>query len=375
MVKVRSTKEEAKDRFMSKVYTEQYMKQGLKNTDNETVFISQREIEKVYFVHPYHNRKQCLYELQQEGKLQMVNIAPATKTAHARYEYRALRAFTLDLSLCSIPDQSRIGPGGRIMRENLKRVSLPADAPSTEYFDFFLQYKDQAIEHFFTVDAFAARVHTPITNFHRAYRANLLIDSLPTVGLDVATMQPLLLGKILKKLIGVNDFSDWIERGEDVYIMLQKYANLETRDQGKKRFFEIIFAPPTDELAKMFGQSDWINWINRFKTLRIPENPRNLEKPHNNLSWILQRAEVKLMHKVWKQLNEAGIVFLSIHDEIMVKENDRCTAESIMRSILDNEFKFYQLNIKQSTIPDLSASPASVCSSGDGDAVLLQTTI
>jgi hypothetical protein len=81
------------------------------------------------------------------------------------------------------------------------------------------------------------------------------------------------------------------------------------------------------------------------------------------------------MHKVWKQLNEAGIVFLSIHDEIMVKENDRCTAESIMRSILDNEFKFYQLNIKQSTIPDLSASPASVCSSGDGDAVLLQTTI
>jgi len=39
---------------------------------------------------------------------------------------------------------------------------------------------------------------------------------------DVATMQPLLLGKILLSEIGSNEYSDWINYGKDIYIMLKK---------------------------------------------------------------------------------------------------------------------------------------------------------
>ncbi len=355
----RSSKEQVKNIFMTYVRTLQADKKRLKGEQSEGVFIPQKEIEKRFFVHPHHNRKQCISELVLSGELEMINIAPVTKTTYARYEYRALRAGAIDLSLLPLPDQSLIGSGSRIMREYLKRVSLPAGAPSTEYFDFFLQHKDQAIEHFFTVDAFAQRVHTPITNFHRPYRANLLIDELPTVGLDVKTMQPLLLGKILKQQIGVNDFTDWIERGEDIYEILQRLASLRTRDEGKKRFFEILFAPPSDELRRMFGNADWIRWINKFKSKCIKENPHSTGKPYSNMAWLLQCTEVSVMRKVWKRLNEAGIVFLSVHDEIIVKEEDRHTAERLFRSLLNQEFKFYQLNFKQQETPEPASLPAS----------------
>lgn len=350
MAQVRSTKEQAKERFLTYVRTLQFMKTRLKGEQDQFVFIPQREIETRFFIHPYHNRKQYLSELVLNGELEMRNIAPVKKNEHARYEYNALRAGALDIALLPSPDQSLIGHQSQIMREHLKRVSLKPCSPSTPYFDVFLKFKDEFIEHFFTVDAFAQRVHTPITNFHRTHRPNILIDGMRTVGLDVSTMQPLILGKVLHDQIGVNDFTDWTERGEDIYIILQKHLKLETRDQGKKRFFEITFAPPSNEFVKMFGDSNWTRWINWYKSKIERSNPRNEVKPHSNLSWLLQNKEVCIMRKVWQKLNEAKIVFLSVHDEIIVKEEDLHQAESIFRSILEKEFKFYQLNIKSAHV-------------------------
>jgi hypothetical protein len=43
---------------------------------------------------------------------------------------------------------------------------------------------------------------------------------------------------------------------------------------------------------------------------------------------------------------KAGIPFLSVHDEIIVKLTDRHQAESLFRRVLDNEFTFYKLNVK-----------------------------
>ncbi len=51
------------------------------------------------------------------------------------------------------------------------------------------------------------------------------------------------------------------------------------------------------------------------------------------------------MRKVWKSLNEAGIIFLSVHDEIIIKEENTAEAESIMRGVFDRDFKYYKLNI------------------------------
>jgi hypothetical protein len=173
-------------------------------------------------------------------------------------------------------------------------------------------------------------------------------------------MQPLILGKILKPLFEENQFSKWIESGSDIYERIQAICRLETRDQAKKKFFEICFSKPNEGFVQLFGASDWVLWINSYKRRIFKANPHNQTKgTHTNLSWLLQTTEVEVMRKVWKRLNEAGIVFLSVHDEIIVKDQERHQAESIFRSILNKEFKFYQLNIKQQEATG-TAKPASL---------------
>lgn len=346
MAQGRSPKEQAKDNFLTYLRTLQFMKTRLKGDQDQFVFVSQREIEKRFFIHPHHNRQRYISELELSGEIEVRNISPVEKHKHARYEYKALRAGAIDLSLLSKPDESLIGNNGRIMRDHLKRVSLADGSPSTPYFDFFLKHKDQFVEHFFTVDKFANRVHTPITNFHRTHRPNILIDGEPAGSMDVTTMQPLILGKVLKERIGVNDFTDWTERGDDIYILIQKYAGLETRDIAKKRFFEILFAPANDDLERMFGNAKWISWINWYKNKYEPYNPHSKEKPYSNLAWLLQTKEVSIMRKVWQSLIEADIPFLSVHDEIIVKQQDLEPSRVIFNGVLAETFKYFNLNSK-----------------------------
>ncbi len=346
--------------FMAYVRTLQFMKTRLKGIDEgEAVHIDQKEIEKRFFVWPQNPRKQALDELIAAGELVITNqVNPISGRSMLMYKAVNPDSWPIELRLLN-KKVTNYCTHTKLMQAHLLRVSLPPGAPSTPYFDFFLQNRSYGLDYFFTVDAFAGRVHTPVTNFHRSYRTNLLIDAMPTVGLDVTTMQPLLLGKILKDRIGENVYSAWIESGEDIYIKLQQAAGLATRDEGKKRFFEILFAPPNRSLADMFGKADWITWINEYKRTHEPGNPHSKAKQYSNLAWLLQSTEVKTMRKVWQALNEADIPFLSVHDEIIVKELKRHQAESLFRNILDNEFSYYKLNVKE-TISGTQTPPQAI---------------
>jgi hypothetical protein len=119
---------------------------------------------------------------------------------------------------------------------------------------------------------------------------------------------------------------------------------LNNRNEGKTKFFEIAFGTPSNELAAIFGDSDWIRWVNEYKTRRITGNPHNKEKPHSNLAWLLQTYEVKLMRLVWKKLAACGIKFLSVHDEIIVRIQDSPTAEGIFKEVLSGIFPYFKLN-------------------------------
>lgn len=163
--------------------------------------------------------------------------------------------------------------------------------------------------------------------------------------LDVGQMRPQLLGRILKKKIGNNEFSEWLERGIDIYETIAKKLNLSDRNQGKDQFFEIIFAPPSDQLEQLFGNAEWIRRINTFKRSVITQNPRSKIKPHSNMAWLLQKEEVRLMREVWKALTNKNILFLSVHDEVLVQEPLIHQGEAIVRKILDKEFFCYKLNI------------------------------
>ncbi|GAC1301425.1 MAG: hypothetical protein NVSMB24_04230 [Mucilaginibacter sp.] len=311
------------------------------------VYISASEIGERFFPYPKYNRNKEMQDLHDAGEIKITQIGKA-------YHYEALKPGGYDLSLLTLKKAPQDGIS-HAMLANIQRVSLPVNAQSTPYFNLFIRYRDIRPELFFTIDEFCGRVHTPISNFHRTHRPNLLIDNENTVSLDVATMQPLLLGKLLFNKIGNNEFSTWINEGKDIYEELQNKSGLNSRDEAKKKFFEILFSKPTDALKELFGASGWINWINNYKRIDEPLNPHNERKPHSNLAWLLQNTEVRIMKQVWSELVNIDLPFLSVHDEIIVKETDYQTAKAIFESVLSKEFEYFKLNTK-----DTISEPGSV---------------
>ena len=307
----------------------------------KAVYISTEEIEKRFFK---YNRKYQIQHLVNAGELEVTQLGKA-------FNYKALKPGGFDLSL--IETKALVDdPIHKIMVTHLKNVSMPPDADRTEYFDLFLKYKIKAINLFFKVDDFSGRVYTPVTTQHRIHRPNLLLYGKETTGLDVQTMQPLLLGKILYSQIGENDFSKWLDNGDDIYLMLQERSGINTRDEAKKRFFEILFSLPNKELAKIFGDANWINWINDYKSKPEPRNKKvkyldnGSISYHNNLAWLLQNTEVKVMRKVWETLANAGIPFLTVHDEVIVQKERANEAYNLFSEVMEKEFAYFKINGK-----------------------------
>ena len=328
---------ESQIKFIIFVRTLEFWKLRLVNNDTDKgVFISKKDIQDRFFPYPKFNINDELKSLIVSNELQIQSF-------NKMYLYKTIKSGAIDLSL--IKNKSKpLDSTTRIMMNYLKLVSLSPTAPSTVYFDTFLLYRKHNLELFFTVDRFSGRVHTPISSFHRTHRPNILIENEQTISFDVVTMQPLLLAKILKQQIGSNDFSEWIDNGLDVYELLQSKLKLEHRDEAKKKFFEILFSYPNNKLAESFGGANWIEWINEFKSKPFEQNPHTNEKNHSNLAWLLQTNEVNLMGKVWVKLIESEIVFLSVHDEVIVKKTDKIITEQILNNVLKNEFQYFKLN-------------------------------
>ncbi len=336
----------AQSDFMSYVYTLQTFKTRLRGIDETTgVHVNQKEIETRFFKYPTYNRKNQIKYLEEIGVLEHWQEKSPT-TGHKMDMYYALRACTLrpDLLQLDIPEY---GDVQQYMLNNLLAVSLVPGTPSTDYFNCFLKFRDKYKYLFFKFDSFSSRLHTPVTSFPSIHRPNILLYGNQTASVDVATMQPLLLGKILQDVLGKNQFSEWIAEGKDVYLIFRDAINLENRKQGKDKFMSLIFGKPSDELYSFFGNEKWIKWINKYKNNDEPRKPiKYRHKNHNNLAWLLQRYEVNLMKRVWIELYAENIPFLTVHDEIIVEKENLSRLISIMQPILSKELKFFKLNQK-----------------------------
>lgn len=328
-----------REKFTIYVRTLMFLQYRLKDKDVMShVFISMENIKRRFFA---TNTEGELQTLAANGEIS--RIQKVTTKGHTLNMFKCLRPGTIDLTLIE-PKGKELNRVHSSMMGYLQFASLPDNAPRTKYFEAFLLYRNIVPRLFFTVDEFSGRVHTPVTSFHKEYRDNILLMGEKTTSLDVATMQPLLLGKILKNEIGKNDFSEWLDNGEDVYLMLQNKANLSTRDEAKKMFFQILFSKPNNRLVETFGASNWIEWINQFKQKPLLSNPHTIEKEYSNLAWLLQNTEVKLMFKVWYNLVNFNIPFLSVHDEIIIRESDFNKANEVFQTVLSHEFTFFKLN-------------------------------
>jgi hypothetical protein len=233
------------------------------------------------------------------------------------------------------------------MRDLLLKVSLPG-VPKKNipvYFKAFLDHRSKSLSPFFSVDSFSNRVHSPVVNLKGDLRQKLRLDSSKITSLDVKQMQPTILAKVLEDSIGTNSFSDAIFKGEDVYIHIQKEAKLESRDAAKKYFFELIFGKPKSEIGGMFkGSNNWVEWINDYKSKEEKLNPHK-EHTHTNLAWLLQYSEVQVMTDIWQKLMDENIPFLSIHDELLCKVNDKERVRSIMSEELSKHFREFTINV------------------------------
>jgi hypothetical protein len=321
------------------IRTKQFWQHRLKDKNpGSPIFVSYNELK------PFTKRPQrMLEELTLKGELTAVNSM--SMNGNILTLYKATNKGAINPLLLKKDDNPGLSPTAKAMRENLKRITLVDGKKSTPYFDVFLKFKDH-LELFFTVDDFSGRVHTPVTSFKSEYRKNILIDGEPTISIDVATMQPLLLGKVLSQEIGENEFSAWINKGDDIYIHLMKKLSLKDRETAKIKFFELTFSKPDDSLRETFGQSSWINWINDFKKMYHDANPHSKEKPHSNLAWLLQKVEVSIMSKAWKELVTNEIPFLTVHDEIILKTKDHEKGLGIMNKVLSHHLTYFKLNIK-----------------------------
>jgi uncharacterized protein YceK len=302
------------------------------------VHIPQKDIERFYFPWPAFDRKKELKKLVEAGELRILEAT--TATGRKIWLYRALKDGPLDLG--ALPVKVPVYDALTLyIRDNLMLIDT---TQATEYFTFFLEHRARHLDHFFKVDNFSGRIHTPITNLKGAFRHHLTIEGEATNALDVAQMQPQLLGWLLKKNVGPNPFSNILDQGADIYEYIAEALHLETRDQAKEKFYQITFAPPSNELEHLFGCQEWISWVNWLKGARVCENPHSARKPHSNLAWLLQTEEVKLMRKVWARIQALDIPFATVHDEIIIPSSATQAARQAMQEQLSAVFVQYRIN-------------------------------
>lgn len=237
----------------------------------------------------------------------------------------------------------------RYMKQFLMYVDLPDGIDLPIYWQVFISARNEFLDLFFGADNFSGRVHTPVSNLHKELRPELILMGEPVTSLDVSQMQPALLGNILLQNTGKNAFSDAINEGRDIYVMLQSMAGLNSREEAKKLFFRMLFGKPNNDLAALFSDGKFMDWINRYKSIPETRNPKSAKenyKIYNNLSWLLQTYEVFIMSQVWQLLAQNGIPFLSVHDEIIIRQSDTEKAYHITNMILSKHFTNYKLNSK-----------------------------
>lgn len=235
------------------------------------------------------------------------------------------------------------------MREQLKAVTLPGVARKDipVYFRAFMDEKNRDISPFFSVDTFSGRVHTPVVNLKGELRFKIRFHGSPVVSLDVKQMQPTILAKVLDERMGVNSFTDAINQGKDVYEHIQNEAGLESRDAAKKYLFQLIFGQPKSDIGEMFtGDKSWVEWINGYKSVTEYLNPHK-RKTHTNLAWLLQTNEVQIMTGLWLKLMHRDIPFLTIHDEILCRPQDKEVVFELMEKELKKHFKVFKINVSK----------------------------
>jgi hypothetical protein len=186
-----------------------------------------------------------------------------------------------------------------------------------------------------TSDDKTGRFFSNITNLPRDLRPYLRIDCEKTVEIDIKTAQPLFLITLydLTEIEHHNELSrfKWVLFHNDFYTYLAKSAGLPINDRQKLK--EAVYVQIFFDKLRDYGQRDgklFTAFRKEFPILcKLIEKVKTPE--HNQLAIRLQGIEAKIMiHGVAKELMSLGIPFATVHDSVIVKEQDADIAQSLI---------------------------------------------
>lgn len=198
-----------------------------------------------------------------------------------------------------------------------------------------------------TEDLFGQRIHSIISQLPGPMRRHVYIQGQPTVEVDLSQSQPMILAKYLKQEIGDNSFSRTVHQ-TDIYFYIQDILGLANRELAKTALFRMIYGHPHSLMAEKFYSSfpDTRAFITNLKSERDSVNPSS--KIYSNLAFKMQRTETAIFKVVWDKLKSNRKPYISIHDGILVKEEDSLKVKEIMMDVLIKHLgNTVKVNIKQ----------------------------
>lgn len=191
---------------------------------------------------------------------------------------------------------------------------------------------------FFCADEFSGRLHSIFTELPQPIRKYITkFDS----AIDMVAAQPTLLADHI-----INEFSGLFTEkfvndviSSDIYMTIKDKFNLNSRNAAKKLLYKVFFGKEYYKEVVLFNQMYPCAGY-------ILSELRREHDDYNNVAKILQSKEVDIFKKIWFNLKELKINFITIHDEIMFNSHDKETVINVIRMILDKELSIrYDLKV------------------------------
>ena len=214
------------------------------------------------------------------------------------------------------------------------------------YFYHQIYALNNDLDYYISEDFFGKRIYTSITSLSKYVRPYIRIDGEKVVELDLQSSQPTFLAKILFDH-GSLEFHDFYNSVDDIYTSLGDELGI-NREECKIKILQWLFSNPLANYVSPYNiKLDTIfptdaKIINEIKSTHLEGNHR---EKYKNIAWLLQSEENKVFRKIWTEIGELGIPFLTIHDSILVKKQDLIEAADIMVKQLSDYFQNIKVKV------------------------------
>jgi hypothetical protein len=234
-------------------------------------------------------------------------------------------------------------------------------------------------------EKWSGRFYSPITSLSKYCRRYLIHSATQShlVELDIQTCQYHMINRVLRTLFGdecTGNLHTHLSTGINVYVEIAKYMHYvpspsqqqigTAKQEAFGRLFSGFTEPKDNSLWEMQRSyeaintlyPDLINAVELLKDLDIENFEKTLswrdqldlldeedlmkklkvelENMHRKVSFASTCMEVQVMKNVWRRLNDAGIVYLTMHDAVYVTPDKETVAKGLFEQALKDELGY-----------------------------------